>query len=171
MAVATCVDLIASKGTKVYIGNALPATYDVAGYDALTWTEVGMIESVGDFGPESSVGSFTPIGTGVACKYMGTTDNGEVTLTIAKTSTDTGLQTLIAAQGATNSTAMKVELSEVGTTTAGHTTPAKHTRYMFPGLVKSAKVTVGSGDDIVKINTSLVINGSIIEGAKANSAA
>lgn len=171
MAVATCVDLIASKGTKIYLSSALPSTYDVAGYDALTWTEIGMIESVGDFGPESSVGTFTPIGTGVACKFMGTTDNGEITLTIAKTSTDTGLSTLIAAQGATSSIAMKVELSEVGTTTQGHTTPAKHTRYMFPGLVKGARITVGTGDDVVKVNTSLVINGSIIEGAKANSVA
>lgn len=171
MAVATCVDLIASKGTKVYIGSALPSTYDVAGYDALTWTEVGMIESIGEFGPESSIGSFTPIGTGIACKFMGTTDNGEISLTIAKTSTDTGLQTLIAAQGATSSTAMKVELSEVGTSTVGHTTLAKHTRYMFPGLVKSASTSIGTGDDVVKINTALVINGSIIEGAKANSSA
>jgi hypothetical protein len=171
----TCVDLITAKGTKVFIAkgaNLLPAAPgDAAAYDALTWTEVGMIEDVGEFGPDASIGSFTPIGTGIACKFMGTTDNGEITLSIAKTTTDTGLAALVARQGNPDSIAMKIQLSAVGTTTSGHTTPAKFQRYFFPGLVAAAKVTVGTGDDVVKIMTRLVINGAIIEGAKANSSA
>jgi len=169
----TCVDLIAAKGTKVFIASEtlLPATYDVAGYDELTWLEVGMIEDVGEFGPDASIGSFTPISTGIACKFMGTTDNGEITLSIAKTTTDSGLAALIARQGNPDSVAMKIQLSAVGTTTSGHTKPAKYQRYFFPGLVRSAKVTVGAGDDVVKIMSALVINGAIVEGAKANSAA
>lgn len=166
MALGTCVDLVASKGTKIYIANGanlLPASYDVAGYDALTWLEIGMLESVGEFGPEASIGSFTPIGTGVACKFLGTTDNGEIALSIAQTS-DSGLAALAARQGNTASIAMKVELSDKGTGTTG----AKATRYMFPGLVRSTRVTVGTGDDIVKRQVTLVINGAIIEGAPAN---
>jgi len=155
MALGTCVNLIASKGTKIYIGAELPTTYDAAGYDAVTWTEIGMVESVGEFGPDSSIGSYTPIGTGVACKFMGTTDNGEISLTIAKTADD-GLADLLAEVGETSSLPYKVELSD-GTT--------KGTRYMFPGLVRSAKVSIGTGDDVVKINAAIVLNGAFVEGA------
>lgn len=171
---ATCVDLITAKGTKVFIATGtplLPATYDAAGYDALTWLEVGMIENVGEFGPDATIGTFTPLNTGVACKFMGTTDNGEITLSIAKTANDAGLAALIARQGNPESIAMKIQLSKVGTTTGGHTIPAKHQRYFFPGLVKGARNTVGTGDDVVKVSTALVINGAIIEAAFANSAA
>jgi hypothetical protein len=171
MALGTCIDLIASKGTKVYLSTgAVPTGATVSGWDALNWTEIGLVESVGEFGPDSSIGSFTPIGTGVACKFMGTTDNGEISLTIAK-SDDDGLAMLLGKIGNTASIPMKVELSDKGTTTTGHTTPAKGTRFCFPGLVKGGRYSVGTGDDVVKVNTSLVINGSIIEGESANSSA
>lgn len=171
MALGTCIDLIASKGTKVYLSTgAVPAGTTVTGWDALSWTEIGLVESVGEFGPDSSIGSYTPIGTGVACKFMGTQDNGEISLTIAK-SDDSGLAALLARVGQTSSVPMKVELSDVGTTTTGHSTPARPTRFCFPGLVKGARYNIGTGDDVVRVNTGLVINGSIIEGAAADSQA
>ena len=170
----TVQNLIASKGTKFYLSaTAVTMTgvdnTDLASFDALSWTEVGMIESIGEFGPENSIGSFTPLGTGTACKYAGSTDNGELSLSIAKTMTDTGLLALIARQGNPAEAAFKVELSEVGTTTGGHAVPAKYHRYCFNGLVKSARVTLGSGDDVVKVSVAIPITGEIIEGAKANS--
>ena len=164
MALGTCVDLIASKGTKVYLSTgAVPSGATVTGWDALSWTEIGLIESVGEFGPEASIGSFTPIGTGVACKFMGTVDNGEIALTIAK-SDDSGLALLLAQQGETNSIPMKVALSDTPAASGTGATP-KPTRFCFPGLVKGARYSVGTGDDVVKVTSSLVINGSIIEGA------
>jgi len=165
-----CTDLIAAKGTKLWMSATAPTPFDVTGYDALTWTEIGAVESIGEFGPEASIGTYTPLGTGVACKFMGTTDNGELSLTIAKTD-DTSLATYIGKQGDATSTAFKIELSNVGTTTPGHTVPAKHLRYMFMGLVKSAKVSIGTGDDVVKITSSIVLNGAFVEGAPADSAA
>ena len=169
-------DLITSKGTKFYLCEILPVITgteetDLAAFDALTWIEVGMVESIGEFGPEGTVGSFKPLGTSSTCKYRGTTDNGEVPLSIAKTTTDTGLTTLIARQGNATETAFKIELSEVGTTTQGHLVPAKHQRYVFLGLVKSARNAIGTGDDVVKVNVTIPITGDIIEGAKANSQA
>ncbi len=172
----TVQDLIASKGTKIYLCESAPTMTgvevdDLALFDALTWVEVGMVESIGEFGPEKAIGTFTPLGTGIACKFSGTTDNGEMSLSIAKTITDEGLNDLIALQGNPAETAFKVELSEVGTTTGGHTTPAKHHRYCFNGLVRSARVTLGTGDDVVKVSVAIPVTGDILEGAKANSAA
>ncbi|MFD2112570.1 hypothetical protein [Thiorhodococcus fuscus] len=148
MALGTCVDLVTAKGTKVSIGDALPATFDASGYGGVSWTEIGMIESVGEFGPDASIGSFTPIGTGIACKFMGTTDNGEIALSIARTS-DSGLAALLAHQGQAANLPFSVELSSGDL-------------YYFPGLTRSAKVSVGTGDDVVKINATVVINGSIV---------
>jgi len=164
MALGTCVDLIASKGTKVYLStSAVPATESVANYDALTWTEIGLIESVGEFGPDASIGTFTPIGTGVACKFMGTVDNGEVSLSIAK-SDDDGLAILLSKQGDVTSVPMKVELSDTPDASGTGATP-RPTRFMFPGLVKGSRYSVGTGDDVVKVQSSLVINGTIFEGS------
>ncbi len=143
MTTATCTDLIIAKGTKVSIGSAILT-------GSPTYTEIGMIESVGEFGPEASIGSFTPIGTGIAGKYMGTTDNGELSLTIAKTTTDTGLVELIAAQKSDAPLAYKIELSD-------------DTAYTFNGLCKNCRVNVGSGDDVVRINVSIAITGAITE--------
>ena len=172
----TVKELITAKGTKFYLSATTPSISgpeetDLAAFDALNWTEVGMIESIGEIGPEGNIGTFTPLGTGVACKFRGTTDNGEVQLSIAKTTTDTGLLALIARQGNPDEAAFKIELSEVGTTTEGHLVPAKHQRYVFLGLVRSARVSVGSGDEVVKVSCAIPITGVIIEGAKANSQA
>ena len=125
MPLATCNDLIAGKGTKVYVSATLPADYEIATYDALTWTEVGMIESVPEMGPNASVGTFTPIGTGKVCKYLTTEDIGDIALPIAKTS-DAGLVILEANERTGANIAFKVELSDMGTGTG-----AKASRYCF----------------------------------------
>ena len=143
MTLAVCTDLITAKGTKVSIGDKITTL-------SPTYTEIGMIESIGEFGPEANTGSFTPIGTGLAGKYMGTTDNGEVQLTIAKTTTDTGLTELISAQKSDDPLAYKIELSD-------------GTAYTFNGLCRSCRVNVGSGDDAVKITATIAITGTITE--------
>jgi hypothetical protein len=165
----TVADLISSKGTKFYLCATAPTLTgvevdDLALYDACVWTEVGMVESIGEFGPEGNIGSFTPLGTGVACKFRGATDNGEVSLTIAKTTTDSGLVALIGRQGNAQEAAFKVELSETGTAGTGQMAQ----RYCFLGLVKSARITVGTGDDVVKVAVAIPVTGDIIEGAKVN---
>jgi len=165
----TVQDLIASKGTKIYLCESAPIMSgveqdDLDAFDALTWIEIGMVESIGEFGPEKTIGTFTPLGTGIACKFSGTTDNGELSLSIAKTITDEGLNDLIALQGDPAETAFKVELSETGTAGTG----MKPHRYVFNGLVRSARVTLGTGDDVVKVSVAIPVTGDIIEGAKVN---
>jgi hypothetical protein len=162
----TVQDLIASKGTKIYLCEDAPTMTgveedDLALFDALTWIEIGMVESVGEFGPEKSIGSFTPLGTGIACKFSGTTDNGELSLSIAKTVTDAGLIDLIDLQGDPAETAFKLELSKLG---AAGTGMLPH-RYCFNGLVRSARITLGTGDDVVKVSVAIPVTGDILEGA------
>jgi hypothetical protein len=143
MTLAVCTDLITAKGTTISIGSA-----NLGG--SPSYTEIGMVESFGEFGPDANIGSFTPIGTGVAGKFMGTTDNGELSLTIAKTTTDTGLQELIAAQKSDDALAYKIVLSD-------------GTEYTFNGLCRSCRVNVGTGDEVVKINAAIALTGALTE--------
>lgn len=43
----TANDFDTVANTKLYVSVAAPATYDAAGYGALTWVEVGLITNVG----------------------------------------------------------------------------------------------------------------------------
>jgi hypothetical protein len=39
-----------NNGTLFYISATLPATYDLAGYEALTWTRIQAVRAIGDLG-------------------------------------------------------------------------------------------------------------------------
>ncbi len=155
MALANCTDLISSVGSKIFIGGAAPATFDAAGYDAVTWTEIGMVESIGEFGDENEVGSFRPLGSNSACQYMAAQQPTTMDLTLARATADDGQVALLAHRGSKTALPYKIETSQTGT--------AKKHRYMFMGLCPKAKINVGSGSDVVKLMTSIAITGSIVE--------
>lgn len=150
MSLATCTDLIASKGTKVYVSDDLPNDYAIGTYDDLSWTEVGMIESVPEMGPNASVGTFTPLGTGKVCKYLTTEDMGDLSIPIAKTD-DAGLAILKANERTGTNISFKVELSDMGTGGAG----AAASRYCFVGMVTGAPVNTGGVDGVVMVNPTI----------------
>jgi hypothetical protein len=188
----TCTNLIGSKGTKLYIADPcqpLPDTFDAEGYDALTWIEIGMIESIGEVGPQTTNHKFTPLGTGIACKYLGETDNGDINVTCARVhdDSDTGQMQLKLRQGNNNPIAFKIELSHAGiddevlmqaaidsVANNDENIPdtllddktyrnATHARMMFSGLIGGYRLQIGSVTDVVKFNTTISITGSIIE--------
>ena len=140
----TCQELIGVKGTRFFIGDK---SLDESG---ITYTEVGMIESLGEFGPDAAVGAFIPMNTGVAGKYLGATDNGELSLTLAKTSTDDGLKALLVAQKSREPVAYKLLL-------AGENEVA----YGFNGLGRVARLSIGSANDVVKITCAIALSGAI----------
>jgi hypothetical protein len=173
MADSTCSGLIVSKGTKLFmltdtsattLQTSLAAAVNPAAiltaYDAtgMVWEEIGGVESIGEFGPEAPLGTFTSMKTGVPCKFRGATDYGEIPLTLAKT-TLTGITEFIGLQDDAENvvTYFKLQLSNKGAT--------KYQRYYFCGFVRSIKITVGTGDDVVKVNSAIVIRGAIYEGA------
>ncbi|MEA3641302.1 MAG: hypothetical protein VBE63_15360 [Lamprobacter sp.] len=150
MPLATCNDLIASKGTKVYVSASLPADYLIATYDTLSWTEVGMVESVPEMGPNASVGTYTPLGTGKVCKYLTTEDMGDLSISIAKTG-DAGLAILEANERTGANIAFKIELSDMGAPGVG----AAPTRYCFIGMVTGLPVSPGSVEGVVMVNPTI----------------
>ena len=82
-----------AAGTKLAISAASPATFDAAGYAALTYTEVGDVSNLGAFGANFAKVEFQPLNGG-KLKLKGSIDYGTLNPTIALDPTDAG-QTLL----------------------------------------------------------------------------
>ncbi|MCC0013871.1 MAG: hypothetical protein H6881_08335 [Rhodobiaceae bacterium] len=54
----------ADIGTKFYIADGLPATFDQTGYEALTWVQVKGLVSIGEFGDDHAPISVPDLETG-----------------------------------------------------------------------------------------------------------
>ena len=50
-----------SAGTVVSVSAGLPATFDAAGFAALTYTQVGKVDNAGNLGASIAPVTFTPI--------------------------------------------------------------------------------------------------------------
>lgn len=57
------IDFDTIAGTKLYISVATPATNDADGFEALTWTEIGQLTSIGEvIGREYSMATLSTVG-------------------------------------------------------------------------------------------------------------
>lgn len=77
-------------GTTIGISAALPATYNEAGYDALTFTKIGEITDGGSHGRTYAVVNHNPIDTRGTQKYKGSFNEGQKTIQLAVDPEDAG---------------------------------------------------------------------------------
>ena len=78
-------------GTLIGISAATPATFTVAGYTALTFTNIGSIEDGGEHGRTYNEVTFNPIDTRGTQKFKGSFNEGNKTLSIGYNSDDAGM--------------------------------------------------------------------------------
>lgn len=86
-------------GTIIGISASTPATFNAAGYGALTFTTIGNIEDGGEHGREWAEVVFNPIDTRGTRKYKGSFNEGSKTLSIGYNSDDAGMAILKTALG------------------------------------------------------------------------
>lgn len=98
-----------TAGTKLGISAGVPATYDVAGYVALTYTNVGNIEDAGEHGRVYAEVTFNPIAERGTQKFKGSFNEGNKTLSIGYDSDDAGMILLKTALNSDNDYAFEVE--------------------------------------------------------------
>lgn len=155
-------DLTPGIGAKVFIGAKTVTADDLTEFDAITaWDEIGMVESVPEFGTKWESGSFTPVGDGLKRKYKTVLDNGQLALSCAKKGGDAGqAAAVLAAQDKNHSYPIKVALGDDTGTGTGH----RPSRYYFYALVLSATVVPGGASDPVKTNITLDITSEVVEG-------
>lgn len=133
-----------AAGTKVYISAAQPATYNAAGYNALTFTLVGEITDVGEFGREYEKVRHKPVGTRATRKLKGSYDEGEMNLEMALDTDDAGQIIMKTASESDADYSIKVEAQNGD-------------KYFMQAQVSTFKRQFGTVDDVVMANVSLDI--------------
>lgn len=82
------------SGTCLSVSAAAPATHDAAGFTALTWTQVGELESIGEFTINHATVNFTNLCTGKTSVAKGAEEAVTVAVGVALDRDDAG-QTLM----------------------------------------------------------------------------
>lgn len=146
-------DIITSSGTRIYIGASVTsaAADTLAEFQAMTgWTEIGLVESIGEFGDRASIVTFAAINDSRMRKQKGTRDAGDLTLTVAHDPADTGQIAIEAAEATANGYAFKVLLPDSGGTIK-----------FFRAFVASQPLNVGGNDNVVRKTYQLAIDSAI----------
>lgn len=150
-------DIFTATGAKVFIGPSVTNTTDTsAEFAALSWTEIGLVESLGEYGDQSSMVTGAVIGDGRMRKAKGARDAGELTITVFHAGDDTGQAALVAAEATYNNYAFKVVLPN-----RLNVTGTDEIQY-FRGLVSSKRLNVGGNDNLVRDTYSVAINSPIV---------
>jgi len=83
--------------TTISVSASLPATFDAAGYGALTFTAVGQVTDWTAGGQVYNVVTSNPIAQRSTDKYKGTFNNGADTITVNRDDDDAGQVIILAA--------------------------------------------------------------------------
>ncbi len=136
-----------SAGTTIGITAAAPGTFDTAattGYPSLTFTNIGEVTDLGEFGREFALVTHNPVSSRGTVKKKGSFNEGTMTLALGLDTDDAGQ---ILAKQAANSDA---DYSFAVTTQNGD-------KYYFRAQVMSFKVGVGGVDTITNATITLEI--------------
>lgn len=136
-----------SAGTTLKVTADAPATFDTTGYGALTYTGVGEITDLGEFGREFALVTHNPVASRGTQKFKGSFNEGVINLTLGLDTDDAG-QILMK----TASLADAAYSFEVVTQNGD--------KYFFQAIVMSFKVNVGSVDSITTATCALEITTS-----------
>lgn len=134
-----------AAGTTLAVSIASPATYDAAGFAALTHTEIGGIEKIGAIGAVFAKVEFQPL-KGPKDKHKGSPDYGSLAPSMALDDTDAG-QTIL--RTAANDGTSKLYSFKV-------TYPTGTIRY-FQGRCFGFPETVDGADSVIMANPTIEI--------------
>ncbi|MFN3858111.1 MAG: hypothetical protein ACK4RV_10195 [Caulobacter sp.] len=148
-------NLSASAGTKIYIGP-ITAADDVSAYAALSYTEVGGVETISEFGDQSGQITFTGLGDSRVRKLKGARDAGDVTVAAAFDARDAGQIAMRAAEATKFSYAIKVVYED--SPDANDTDSVDY----FHAKVMSARRNVGGANNVLMETYVLAIDTAIV---------
>lgn len=131
-----------SAGTTIGLSASAPATFNATGYDALTFTSIGEVTDLGEFGREYALVTHNPLGSRGTVKKKGSFNEGTMTLQLGLDTDDAGQVLAKTASLADADYSFKV------TTQNGDI-------YYFQAQVMSFKVGVGSVDQITSATITL----------------
>jgi len=141
-----------SAGTTLHISAAAPATYTEAGFAALTFTEIGEISDLGEFGRQYNLVTFNALGNRRTVKRKGSYNDGTIAAQMARVPADAGQTILTAAVNSDASYSLKITLQD-------------GTIFYTTAQIMSYTTNVGNVDQITAATVNLEIDNDIIEVA------
>lgn len=133
-----------SAGSIIAISAAAPATFDGTGYAALTFTNIGEVTDLGEFGREYAGVTHNPLGNRGTVKKKGSFNEGAIELQLGLDTKDAGQILCKTASKSDNDYSFKI------TTQNGDV-------YYLRAQVMKFKVNVGSVDKITEASITLEI--------------
>lgn len=131
-------------GTLLKISAGTPATYDSTGYAALTYTTIGEVTDLGEFGRQYNVIKHNPIATRGTAKRKGSFDEGTLNIKVALDTDDAGQILAKAAAASDNNYSIQI-VAQGGD------------KYYMQAQVTSFKTIFGSVDNMKSASIDLEI--------------
>ena len=141
-----------SAGTKLFISASAPATYNSTGFAALTWTEIGEVSEMGEFGRQYNLVTFNTLGNRRTVKRKGSYNDGTIACQMARVPDDAGQTILTTAVNSDNSYSIKIKLQD-------------GTVFYTTAQVMSYTTNIGNVDQITSATVNLEIDNDILEVA------
>lgn len=143
--------IMSTATTKVYIAvGQTPATNNKAGYDALSWTLIPDVTSIGTLGGQNSVIQHIPVDDAFVYKVAGSTNYGTLELQGARTDA-AALDDMRTAFASRLATPFKVVYpAKLGETDG------------FMAIVTNVSTNAGNADQILGMNLTVDVTGEII---------
>ena len=141
-----------SAGTKLLISASAPATYNETGFAALTWTEIGEVSEMGEFGRQYNLVTFNTLGDRRTVKRKGSYNDGTIACQMARVPDDVGQTILTSAVNSDASQSIKIVLQD-------------GTVFYTTAQVMSYTTNIGNVDQITSATVNLEIDNDIIEVA------
>lgn len=141
-----------SAGTTIGITDTEPGSYDETGFAAASFTVIGEVSDLGEFGREYSEVTFNPLGDRRTVKRKGSFNDGNITMSVARVPSDGGQTLLQSALDSDNNYYFNVTLQD-------------GTELYFAAQVMSYTTNVGGVDQITSASVTLGITDDIIEVA------
>lgn len=133
-----------SAGTTIKLSAGTPATFNAAGYAALTWTTIGEVTDLGEFGREFNLVTHNPLGSRGTVKKKGSFNEGSITLQLGLDTDDAGQILAKTAHLSDNDYSFEIATQNGD-------------KYYFQAQVMSFKVGVGGVDQITGATIMLEI--------------
>lgn len=145
-----------SSGATLSIGTTADAE-NLSQFLSDTYTDVGEIEDLGEFGDEAEIVTFASLADNRIRKLKGVRDAGTLTVVCGADVSDAGQDAMIAAEASIFNFNFKVTLNDQ-LTVGG--TPSEH---YFRGKVTSKRLGVGSANNVVRRTFNVAVDTEIIE--------
>ena len=131
-----------SAGSTLKMTASQPATYDASGYNALSYTTLGEVTDLGEFGRQYTLVTHNPLATRSTIKKKGSYNEGNINLGLGLDNADAGQILAKAASVSDNDYSFCITIQD-------------GTKYYFQAQVMSFKPNVGSVDKITTCSVSL----------------